>query len=72
MNEQKAFDDPLSGLAFAGEDEVTHKQPTLVYHFSWGYVTGMFLHMQELDEEIPFDDPPQQPPHNQVVTFVLT
>lgn len=40
MNDSKKFDDPLSGLAFAREDE-------------------------ELDEEIPFDDPPENPPHAQ-------
>lgn len=37
MSDGKQFDDPLSGLAFAQED-------------------------QELDEEIPFDDPPENPP----------
>ncbi|KAL3145148.1 hypothetical protein ABBQ38_001750 [Trebouxia sp. C0009 RCD-2024] len=40
MSENKGFDDPLSGLAFAGQDE-------------------------DLDEEIPFDDPPQNPPQTQ-------
>lgn len=27
--------------------------------------------MQELDEEIPFDDPPQHPPHTQVGKFCV-
>lgn len=44
MNEQKAFDDPLSGLAFAREDEVLHKQQTLVCHFSWNCLTGVVTH----------------------------
>lgn len=35
MAEQKAFDDPLSGLAFAREDEVLHQQQSLMCHFSW-------------------------------------
>ncbi|DBB03248.1 TPA: hypothetical protein ACH3X3_010645 [Trebouxia sp. C0006] len=46
MNDSKKFDDPLSGLAFAREDE-------------------------ELDEEIPFDDPPENPPHAQAAYLDL-
>lgn len=44
MSGSKQFDDPLSGLAFAQENE-------------------------EVDEEIPFDDPPQNPPHAQGAFF---
>lgn len=41
MVEQKAFDDPLSGLAFAREDEVLHQQQSLVCRVSWICATGV-------------------------------
>lgn len=44
MTDQKAFGDPLSGLAFAREDEVMHNQQTLVCHFSWLCATGVVTH----------------------------